>query len=90
LRTISRLKDMKIGDLAVVSSYLETATEYSRKLLELGLSPGCHIELVSIAPGGDPLLLKVRDYRISIRKKEADILKISLVQPTYGACREKS
>ena len=71
-----KLRNMKIGDNAKVVKYLDYKTNYSRKLQELGISPGCILTLVSIAPGGDPYLLKIRGYRISLRKKEADILQL--------------
>lgn len=73
-----KLKDLKLGQRAVLLSYNETDSDYSRKLKELGLSPGCIVELTSIAPGGDPVLLKVRSFRISLRKEEASILNFEL------------
>jgi ferrous iron transport protein A len=42
-----------------------------RRLLELGLVPGTHVEVVGVSPLGDPLELEVRGSRLSIRKKEA-------------------
>lgn len=75
-----KLKEMRPGDRAIVSEYLETESVYSQKLKELGVSPGCLIELVSVAPGGDPMLLKIRDFRISLRKNEADLLELTRVE----------
>jgi hypothetical protein len=39
--------------------------------MELGLVPGTHVELVGVAPFGDPLELLVRGCSLSIRKGEA-------------------
>lgn len=44
---------------------------FRRRLMELGLVPGTHIELVGVAPMGDPLELLVRGCSLSIRKGEA-------------------
>lgn len=44
---------------------------FRRRLMELGLVPGTHVELVGIAPLGDPLELLVRGCSLSIRHTEA-------------------
>ena len=41
------------------------------RLLEMGLTRGTQVELIRIAPLGDPLELAVRGYRLSVRKSEA-------------------
>jgi ferrous iron transport protein A len=44
---------------------------FRRRLMELGLVPGTHVELVGVAPLGDPLELLVRGCSLSIRRSEA-------------------
>lgn len=41
------------------------------RLLCMGVTPGTVIEVVKVAPLGDPMELKIRNYNLSIRKKEA-------------------
>ncbi|MDV0444485.1 hypothetical protein MmiAt1_00100 [Methanimicrococcus sp. At1] len=41
------------------------------RLLCMGVTPGTEIDVVKIAPLGDPVELKIRNYTLSIRKKEA-------------------
>ncbi|MDR2943511.1 MAG: ferrous iron transport protein A [Methanosarcinales archaeon] len=41
------------------------------RLLYMGVTPGTVIEVVKVAPLGDPMELKIRNYTLSIRKKEA-------------------
>ena len=43
----------------------------SLRLLEMGLTPGVEITVVSTAPLGDPMELELRGYRLSIRRNEA-------------------
>jgi len=45
---------------------------FRRRLLELGLVPGTVVEVRNVAPLGDPLELRVRGCRLSIRRAEAD------------------
>jgi Fe2+ transport system protein FeoA len=42
-----------------------------RRLLEVGLVPGTRVTLQRVAPLGDPIELRVRNYALSIRRSEA-------------------
>ena len=43
----------------------------SLRLLEMGLTPGVEVTVVSAALLGDPVELELRGYRLSIRRNEA-------------------
>lgn len=47
-----------------------------RRLLELGLLPETDVRLVHVAPLGDPLSLRIRNYTLSIRRAEAEQITI--------------
>lgn len=47
------------------------APGFRRRLMEFGLVPGTTVEVVRVAPLGDPLQLMVRGCRLSIRLGEA-------------------
>ena len=64
------LDDLTLGEVAVVSSVGGQRT-FRRRLMEMGLVPGTQLELVNIAPLGDPLEIELRDSRLSIRRREA-------------------
>jgi Fe2+ transport system protein FeoA len=49
---------------------------FRRRLLELGLVPGTRVELVRVAPLGDPIELLVRGASLSIRKAEASAIEV--------------
>src|SRR5262245_47272883 len=44
---------------------------FRRRLMEFGLVPGTAVEVVRVAPLGDPVQLMVRGCRLSIRRAEA-------------------
>jgi ferrous iron transport protein A len=44
---------------------------FRRRLMEFGLVPGTTVEVVRVAPLGDPVQLMVRGCRLSIRRAEA-------------------
>jgi len=50
---------------------------FRRRLLELGLVPGTAVQLVSVAPLGDPLELLVRGCSLSIRRAEASSVSVA-------------
>jgi ferrous iron transport protein A len=41
------------------------------RLMEMGLTEGEPIEVVAVAPLGDPIEIRVRRYQLSLRKQEA-------------------
>ncbi len=44
---------------------------FRRRLMELGLVPGTRVQLVGVAPFGDPIELLVRGCSLSIRRADA-------------------
>jgi ferrous iron transport protein A len=64
------LAELAIGDRAIVHR-LRIERNVARRLMELGLLPGTPIEVVRVAPLGDPLEVALRGYRLSIRRSEA-------------------
>ncbi len=59
---------------------------FRRRLMELGLVPGTHVQLVGVAPLGDPLELLVRGCSLSIRKGEALWVSVARQQAAASAC----
>jgi Fe2+ transport system protein FeoA len=53
---------------------------FRRRLMELGLLPGTRLEVINVAPLGDPLELRVRGARLSIRREEAATLAVEAVR----------
>lgn len=50
---------------------LDGASSSIRRMMELGLVPGTPVEVIRLAPLGDPVELRVRDVHLSIRRSEA-------------------
>ena len=66
------LSELRRGDKAVIDSF--TDYEASLKLLEMGCIPGEEIEVMRIAPLGDPIAILVAGYLLSMRKDEAAVV----------------
>ncbi|MFW5794614.1 MAG: FeoA family protein [Bacillota bacterium] len=85
----SRLKEisnLSIGSVAEVIGYKGSSSSYRTRLLSFGLTKGICFQVVRIAPLGDPIEIIVRDYRLTLRKDEADILIIREVPKDCGNC----
>ena len=51
-----------------------------QRLLEMGLFEGEEVEVIGFAPLGDPLEIRLRDYRLSLRRSEAARVLVSGVR----------
>ena len=63
------LADLNPGESAIIKDFNDD--EIALKLIEMGCLPGEEIQLIRIAPFGDPMAFKVADYILSLRKNEA-------------------
>jgi ferrous iron transport protein A len=59
--------------------------QFRRRLMELGLLPGTRIEVVRVAPLGDPIELLARGCFLSIRKSEARLVDVTLERSPLAA-----
>jgi len=74
-----QLQDLRIGDKARVTGYLPGNRAYRQQLLAMGLVKGVEFVLSKAAPLGDPIVLKVKDYLLTLRQQEASQLQIEKV-----------
>jgi ferrous iron transport protein A len=74
------LSEIRPGQIVQVVA-ISGQSSFRRRLLELGLVPGTRIELLRVAPLGDPVELLVRGASLSIRKAEASVIEVA----TLGA-----
>lgn len=75
-----KIKDLKPGESAVITGYEAGCNYYRQKLLSMGLIKGTKIRLLKTAPLGDPVQLELRGFKLSLRKNEADILILDLIE----------
>lgn len=57
---------------------LDGDVEMMQRLLEMGLTPGTELEVVRLAPLGDPIEVRVRGYLLSIRKENARLIRMEV------------
>jgi ferrous iron transport protein A len=71
-----RLSELAPGESGVIAR-IHGDGAIARRLMELGLVPGTHVEVVRHAPLGDPVELRVRRVHLSIRRSEANHIRVA-------------
>jgi Fe2+ transport system protein FeoA len=61
------------------------ARSFRRRLMELGIIPGVPVEVLRVAPFGDPLELAVRGCNLSIRAAEAQQVEVERLPSSSSA-----
>jgi ferrous iron transport protein A len=74
-----RLSELQFGQEALVESIADN--ELSLKLLEMGLLPGETVLLENVAPFGDPIAIRVGEYKMCLRLQDAYHVSIRLKNP---------
>ena len=72
------LSQMSIGQRGTIEDFL-VDSEDSERIQEMGITSGEEVELIRYAPLGDPIEIKIRGYCLSLRRQEADQIKVSLL-----------
>lgn len=70
------LSDLKIGEKAIIIDV--NIEEIPLKLLEMGCLPGNEVQLIQIAPLGDPFYFNINDSHVAIRRETAAEVTIRL------------
>ena len=69
------LRDVAIGEKAVVVK-LHGEGAVKRRIMDMGITKGIEIYVRKVAPLGDPIELTVRNYELSLRKADAEMIEI--------------
>ena len=73
------LRDLKMGEKGKVVK-VKGRGGIRRRLLDMGVVPGEIVEVERIAPLGDPMEIHVKGYHLSLRKEEAEGIKVEPVE----------
>ena len=72
------LRDVKIGDRAtVVKLHGEGAVK--RRIMDMGITKNTEVFVRKVAPLGDPIEVTVRNYELSLRKADAEMIEVEEV-----------
>ena len=71
----TNLREVRIGNTCrVVKLHGEGAVK--RRIMDLGITKGVEVYVRKLAPLGDPVEVNVRNYELSIRKADAEMIEV--------------
>ena len=89
-----RLSDLKTGQSATILKVLGHGG-FRRRIMEMGFVRGKKVEVVLNAPLRDPIVYKIMDYEVSLRRSEAHMVVVitneeaeGLISEEYNGTRE--
>lgn len=70
-RAVRSLSDLAPGERAEVAHVRGTGA-IRQRLLDMGILPNVSIEVIRVAPAGEPLWIKIQGFQLSLRRAEAN------------------
>ena len=69
------LRDVKVGETAVVAR-LHGEGAVKRRIMDMGITKGTEVYVRKVAPLGDPIEVTVRNYELSVRRANCEMIEI--------------
>lgn len=69
------LRDVPVGQSATVRRLVGEGA-IKRRIMDMGITKGVQIYVRKVAPLGDPMELTVRNYELSVRKADAEMIEV--------------
>ncbi len=75
LSNLGRVGHRRVVEIVEISS----ACARAGRLAALGFLPGCQVRISRVAPLGDPISIEMAGQEISLRRCEADLIRVKEV-----------
>lgn len=72
---MNTLKQVKVGQTCIVKKVHDEGA-LRRRIMDMGITKGVQIYVRKVAPLGDPIEITVRDYELSVRKGDAELIEV--------------
>ena len=72
---MNTLKQVKVGQTCTVKR-VHGEGAFRRRIMDMGITKGVEIYVRKVAPLGDPIEITVRDYELSVRKNDAELIEV--------------
>lgn len=68
------LDQLPIREKAIIKGFNTANQLFRKKLLSMGITPGCKVEVIRVAPFRDPIQIKLRNFQLCLRQQEASVI----------------
>jgi ferrous iron transport protein A len=72
------LKNLKPNEKARIIE-INAQDSFKKKILDMGIIKGSHVEFIRTAPLGDPIEIKIKGYYLSLRKDEIKDILVEII-----------
>ena len=69
------LREVAVGQTVKVTK-LTGEGPVKRRIMDMGITKGSEIYIRKVAPLGDPIEITVRNYELSLRKADAEMIEV--------------
>ena len=69
------LNQVKVGETVKVTK-IAGEGPIKRRIMDMGITKGVEIYVRKVAPLGDPVEITVRNYELSVRKADAEMIEV--------------
>ena len=69
------LRDVPVGGTAKVVR-IHGEGPVKRRIMDMGITKGTAVYVRKVAPLGDPMELNIRNYELSVRKGDAEMIEV--------------
>jgi ferrous iron transport protein A len=84
-----KLSELGVGETAEVVAFATGSRGYRTRLMSMGLTPGTLFTLKRLAPMGDPVEIEVRGFALTLRKQEAEAVRVERRGPATERAGEQ-
>ena len=74
------LKQVSIGETVKVKK-LHGEGAVKRRIMDMGITKNTSVYVRKVAPLGDPIEVTVRNYELSLRKADAEMIEVETIMP---------
>lgn len=72
---MNTLRQVKVGQTCIVKR-VHGEGALRRRIMDMGITKCVEIYVRKVAPLGDPIEITVRDYELSVRKGDAELIEV--------------
>lgn len=72
---MNTLRQVKVGQTCIVKR-VHGEGALRRRIMDMGITKGVEIYVRKVAPLGDPIEITLRDYELSVRKGDAELIEV--------------
>jgi Fe2+ transport system protein FeoA len=76
-----KISKLKKGEKGIIKNLEDSPLK--QRLIEMGLTPGSVFQIRSISPFGDPIAIRLKDFSISLRLKDASLIEVERHESGY-------